>query len=134
MEARNTQTARLAKSIGPSPELKANALDALACPVIAIIPDGKQLGSGVLVEVDGVLGILTAQHVVFSKEFQQAQGLWTIPHIYSAENVEEKTAHFSATSIRRDLLRFFPKPRATESIALNGDRISLSSEFPKTLG
>src|SRR5258707_6013736 len=92
-----------------SPELHAQALHTLACPVIAIIPDGKQIGSGVLVEVDGVSGILTAEHVVFSEEFRRAQGLWTIPHIYSVESVKEKTAHFSGTNIRMDLLRFFPE-------------------------
>ena len=42
-----------------SPELQINALRTLACPVIAILPDGEQLGSGVLVDVDGESGILT---------------------------------------------------------------------------
>jgi hypothetical protein len=94
---------------GLSTELQTNALHTLACPVIAIIPDGNQIGRGVLVEVDGISGILTAEHVAFSEEFQQAQGLWTIPHIYSAESVKGNTAHFSATNIRRDLLRCFPE-------------------------
>ncbi|HET9373890.1 MAG TPA: hypothetical protein VFO40_02895 [Chthoniobacterales bacterium] len=98
-----------------SPELQSNTLHTLACPVIAIIPDGKQLGSGVLVEVDGVSGILTAEHVVFSEEFRQTKGLWTIPHIYSAESVKEKTAHFSATNIRMDLIRCFPETRRNKS-------------------
>lgn len=92
-----------------SPELQINALQTLACPVIPLVPDGVQLGSGVLVEVDGVSGILTAEHVVFSEEFQRAQGLWTVPHTYSAESVLENTAHFSSTNIRRDLLRVFPE-------------------------
>jgi hypothetical protein len=92
-----------------SPELQINALRTLACPVIAIIPDGKQLGSGVFVEVDGVSGILTAEHVVFHEWFQQAQGLWTVPHIYSADSVKEKTAHFSSTNVRMDLLRCYPE-------------------------
>jgi len=96
-----------------SPELQINALQTLACPVIAIIPDGKQLGSGVLIEVDGVSGILTAEHVFFSEQFQQAQGLWTIPHIYSADSVKENTAHFSSTNIQMRLLRCFPEaPRS----------------------
>src|SRR5260221_7135228 len=90
-------------------ELRVNALHILACPVIALIPDGEPLGSGVLVEVDGVSGILTAEHVVFSEIFQKAKVLYTIPHIYSAESVKEKTAHFSATRIRTDLLRCFPE-------------------------
>jgi hypothetical protein len=49
---------------GLSPELQINALQTLGCPVIGIIPDGQQLGSGVLFEVDRVSGILTAEHVV----------------------------------------------------------------------
>ena len=92
-----------------SSELQTNALHTLACPVIAIIPDGKQLGSGVLVEVDGVSGILTAEHVVFSKEFQQAKGLWTIPHFYSETDLNEPTTHFSSTNVRMDLLRCYPE-------------------------
>ena len=46
-----------------SPELQTNPLQTLACPVIAILPNGQQLGSGVLFEVDRVSGILTAEHV-----------------------------------------------------------------------
>jgi hypothetical protein len=92
-----------------SPELQINALQTLAYPVIGLFPNGQQLGSGVLIEVDGVSGILTAEHVVFSEQFQQAQGLWTVPHIYSADSVKEKTAHFSSANIRRDLLRCFPE-------------------------
>jgi len=120
-----------------SPELQANALHTLACPVIAIIPDGEQVGSGVLVEVDGVSGILTAEHVVFSEEFQQAQGLWTIPHIYSAESVKEKTAHFSATNIRRDLLRCFPETARSENDEWGPDlafiRIPKDTNFESSL-
>jgi hypothetical protein len=58
-----------------SPELMAQVLEALAYPVIPRCPDGQQLGSGVLVEVDGVSGILTAEHVIFDKRFQKATGL-----------------------------------------------------------
>jgi hypothetical protein len=92
-----------------SPELQIQALQTLACPVIAIIPDGKQLGSGVLVEVDEVSGMLTTEHVVFHERFQQAQGLWTVPHIYSVDSVKDKTAHFSSTNVRMDLLRCYPE-------------------------
>jgi len=120
-----------------SPELQTNALHTLACPVIAIIPDGKQLGSGVLIEVDGVSGILTAEHVVFSEEFQRAKGLYTIPHIYSAESVREKTAHFSATNIRRDLLRCFPETPQTENDEWGPDlafiRIPKDTNFESSL-
>src|SRR5260370_38870361 len=120
-----------------SEELQTNALQTFACPVIAIIPDGKQLGSGVLVEVDGVAGMLTAEHVVFSQEFQQAQGLWTIPHIYSDESVKEKTAHFSGTNIRRDLLRCFPETPRSESDEWGPDlafiRIPKDTSFESSL-
>jgi hypothetical protein len=113
-----------------SAELQINALQTLACPVIAIIPDGKQLGSGVLVEVDVVSGILTAEHVVFSEEFQQAKGLWTIPHFYLEADLNEPTTHFSSTNIRRDLLRYFPETPTAETT--NGGRISLLSGYRKT--
>jgi hypothetical protein len=98
-----------------SPELQANALHTLACPVIAIIPDGEQVGSGVLVEVDGVSGILTAEHVVTSKEFRKAKGLYTVPHIYSEDTVRENTAHFTGTNIRMDLIRCFPETPRDEN-------------------
>jgi hypothetical protein len=98
-----------------SPELQTDALHTLACPVIPIIPDAQQLGSGVLVEVDGVSGILTAEHVVFDERFQKAQLLYTIPHIYSADSVNEKTTHFSGTKIRMDLLRCFPETPRSEN-------------------
>jgi hypothetical protein len=118
-------------------ELQANALHTLACPVIAIIPDGKQLGSGVLVEGHEVSGILTAEHVVSSKEFRQAKGLWTIPHIYSAESVKEKTAHFSATNIRMDLLRCFPETPRSENEEWGPDlafiRIPRNTNFENSL-
>src|SRR5260370_22913742 len=92
-----------------SPQLLTNTLQTLSCPVIPIIPDGEQLGSGVLVEIDGERGILTAEHVVFDDRFQKAQGLWTIPHLHSAESVQEKTAHFTSPHTRMDLLRWYPE-------------------------
>jgi hypothetical protein len=91
------------------PELATNSLQTLACPVIPIISDGQQLGSGVLVEVDGVAGILTAEHVVFDERFQNARGLWTIPHTYSEGSLNEPTTHFSSTNVRMDLLRWYPE-------------------------
>jgi hypothetical protein len=65
------------------PELATNALQAFGYPVIPLVPDGQPLGSGVLVEVDGVSGILTAEHVVFSDPFQSATacGLWLVSSI-----------------------------------------------------
>src|SRR5258707_11520216 len=92
-----------------SSELQINTLQTLSYPVIPIIPDGKQLGSGVLVEIDGERGILTAEHVVFDDRFQKAQVLYTIPHLYSADSVDKPTSHFNATRIRIDLLRWYPE-------------------------
>ena len=90
-----------------------------------------------MVEVDEVSGILTAEHVVSSKEFRQAKGLWTIPHIYSAECVKEKTAHFSATNIRMDLLRCFPETPRSENEEWGPDlafiRIPRNTNFESSL-
>jgi hypothetical protein len=103
-----------------------------------IVPRSSfDLSSGVLVEVDGVSGILTAEHVVSSKEFRQAKGLWTIPHIYSAETVKEKTAHFSGTNVRMDLLRCFPETPRDENKAWGPDlafiRIPKDTNFESEL-
>jgi hypothetical protein len=73
-----------------------------------------------LVEVDGVSGILTAEHVIFNPEkpFESGQALWTIPRFYSMdvsidqidESIfEEATTHPSATNIQMDLLRWYPE-------------------------
>jgi hypothetical protein len=92
-----------------SPELMAQVSEALAYPVIPLCPDGRQLGSGVLVEVDGVSGILTAEHVIFNEAFQTATGLWTTPHLHSEEARDKPTTHFTSTNIQMDLLRWFPE-------------------------
>ena len=92
-----------------SPELMAQVSEALAYPVIPLCPDGQQLGSGVLVEVDGVSGILTAEHVIFDTRFQKATGLWTIPHLHSEDARDKPTTHFTSTNIQMDLLRCYPE-------------------------
>jgi hypothetical protein len=110
-----------------SPELMEKISEALAYPVIALCPDGQQIGSGVLVEVDGVSGILTAEHVIFDKRFQRATGLWTSPHLHSLETRDEPTTHFTSTNIQMDLVRCYPEepqvdennPRAIHSRSRN---------------
>ena len=63
-------------------------------------------GSGVLVEVYGVSGILTAEHVIFNPKnpFESGQALWTIPRFYSMDRIDDPivdgpTTHPSATNI-----------------------------------
>jgi hypothetical protein len=92
-----------------SPELMAQVSEALAYPVVPLCPNGQQLGSGVLVEVDGVSGILTAEHVIFNEVFQRATGLWTSPHLYSEEARDKPTTHFTSTNIQMDLVSWFPE-------------------------
>src|SRR5215469_7592544 len=92
-----------------SPELMTWVSEALAYTVIPLCPDGQQLGSGVLVEVDGVSGILTAEHVIFDERFQRATGLWTTPHLHSEEARDKPTTHFTSTNIQMDLLRCYPE-------------------------
>lgn len=92
-----------------SPELMEKVSEALAYPVTALCPDGQQLRSGVLVEVDRVLGILTAEHVIFDRRFQTASGLWTTPHLHSEEARDKPTTHFTSTNIQMDLLRCYPE-------------------------
>jgi hypothetical protein len=73
-------------------------------------------GSGVLVEVDGVSGILTAEHVIFNPQmpFESGQALWTIPRFYSMDRlddpiVDDPATHPSASNIQIDLLRWYPE-------------------------
>ncbi|SRR6266481_104555 len=92
-----------------SPELMEKISEALAYPVIPLCPDGQQLGSGVLVEVDRVSGILTTEHAIFDRRFQTATGLWTSPHLHSQETRDKPTTHFTSTNIQMDLLRCYPE-------------------------
>jgi len=120
-----------------SPELMAQVSQALAYPVIPLCPDGRQLGSGVLVEVDGVSGILTAEHVIFDERFQKATGLWTVPHLYSEEARDKPTTHFTSTNIQMDLLRWFPETPQLNSTEWGPDlafiRIPKGTKFETSL-
>jgi len=94
-----------------SQELQTSILQTLGCPVIGLALDGEYAGSGVLVEIDGVSGIVTAEHVIFNRgmPFAKAQGLYTIPRFYSADRVNDRTTHFSGTNVRIDLLSWYPE-------------------------
>jgi hypothetical protein len=91
-------------------ELRANIVQAFGSFVIPLFLDAEPAGTGVLVEVDGVLGILTAEHVIFNpnKPLEQGQVLWTIPRAYPRESIGQRTNHPRATRIRTDLLRCYP--------------------------
>ena len=98
-------------------------METLGAPIIPLLLDRRPtepvpvyVGSGVLVEVDGVSGILTAEHVIFNPEkpFESGLGLWTIPRFYSLDEIDDPisddaTTHPSATNIRMDLLRWYPE-------------------------
>lgn len=120
-----------------SPELMAQVSEALAYPVIPLCPDGQQLGSGILVEVDGVSGILTAEHVIFDKRFQTATGLWTTPHLHSEETRYKATTHFTSTNIKMDLLRYYPETPQLVSAEWGPDlaflRIPKRTKFEESL-
>jgi hypothetical protein len=120
-----------------SPELMEQVSEALAYPVIPLCPDGQQLGSGVLVEVDGVSGILTAEHLVFDKIFQRATGLWTTPHLHSQQVRDKPTTHFTSTNIQMDLLRCYPETPQLASAEWGPDlafiRIPKGTKFESSL-
>ena len=120
-----------------SPELMTQVSEALAYTVIPLCADGQQLGSGVLVEVDGVSGILTAEHVIFDERFQRATGLWTTPHLHSEEARDKPTTHFTSTNIRMDLIRCYPEKPQRDSPEWGPDlgfiRIPELTNFEKSL-
>jgi len=94
--------------------LRTSIVETLGSPIVQLILDGEYAGSGVLVEVDGVSGILTAEHVIFNRDsFKKAQILSTIPRFYSIDSIDDPilddpTTQPSATHIRIDLLRWYP--------------------------
>lgn len=103
--------------------LRRSIVEALGAPIIPLYLDRRPAepvplyaGSGVLVEVDGVSGILTAEHVVFNPDtpFESGHSLWTVPRFYSMDGIDdpianETTTHPSATNIKMDLLRWYPE-------------------------
>jgi hypothetical protein len=99
-----------------SADLQRNIKETLGSPVIPLVFDGKPAGSGVLVEIDDVSGILTAEHVVFNPNMPLAKtlGLWTVPLFYSIDTIDspigdDRTIRRSSTNIRVDLLRWYPE-------------------------
>jgi hypothetical protein len=97
-----------------SKELRMSVVETLGSPVVQLFLDYKYSGSGVLVEVDDVSGILTAEHVIFNRDrFKKAQVLSTIPRFYSVDSfgdpiIDDPATQASATHIRIDLLRWYP--------------------------
>lgn len=84
-------------------ELRTSIVETLGSPVIQLILDGTYAGSGVLVEVDGVSGILTAEHVIFNRDrFEKAQILSTIPRFYSINSVDDPIIDDPDYSAQRD--------------------------------
>lgn len=98
--------------------LRRSIVETLGFPVLPLFLSytiGAELpvryaGSGLLVEVDGESGILTAEHVIFSQNrLPNADALWTIPRYYFIENIgnplpDDPTRHPSATNIKIRLL------------------------------
>ena len=118
-----------------------SVVETLGSPVVQLFLDYKYSGSGVLVEVDDVSGILTAEHVIFNRDrFKKAQVLSTIPRFYSVDSfddpiIDDPATQASATHIRIDLLRWYPLPLRTEKTmrnkVLNGVRISALFAYRK---
>jgi hypothetical protein len=67
-------------------ELQTSLGERLGYPVIQFIVDDDYSGSGILVEVDGTFGILTAEHVVFQR-IKNGNVLATIPAIYPIQRM-----------------------------------------------
>jgi hypothetical protein len=97
-----------------SKELRMSLVETLGSPVLQLFLDGKYAGSGVLVEVDDVSGILTAEHVIFNRDrFKNAQVLSTVPRFCSIDSfddpiIDDPATQPSATHIQIRLLRWYP--------------------------
>ena len=131
-----------------STELRRNIVETLGSPVIPLFlgrNTGTEIlwdyaGSGVLVEVDGEDGILTAEHVIFSdNRLRNATLLATIPRVYSVENFsdpipDDPTIHPSGHGYRLGFWTIIlPRRRGptTNSKARNGDLILALSGYRK---
>ena len=102
--------------------LRRSIVETLGSPVIPLFfgyTTGSELsvryaGSGLLVEVDGESGIVTAEHVIFSENrLRNAEGLWTISRYYFIDNLadplpDDPTHQPSATNIQTRLLDWYP--------------------------
>jgi hypothetical protein len=93
-----------------SSELLASITQTLSFFVVPLFLDAEPAGTGVLVEVDGVSGILTAEHVIFNPNapLERGQVLWTVPLAYPMGSIGQPTTHFSVTHIPTDLLCCYP--------------------------
>ena len=108
-----------------SPELRRSIVETLGSPVIPLFvgrPDEHEqdvlwdfAGSGLLVEVDGVSGILTAEHVIYGPAGLETKRsiLATVPQVYPfdsfAELIPDQPArHAIGTHIRAEVLTWYP--------------------------
>jgi hypothetical protein len=116
-----------------SKELRTSIVETLGSPVVPLFLGRNDdagtgivwdfAGSGFLVEVDGVSGILTAEHVIFHQDrFKKARVLSTIPRFKSVDSIADPfvTTQPSATHIRIDLLDWYPPTPHTENYKEEG--------------
>lgn len=116
-----------------STELRKSIVETFGSPVVPLflgrMDDAgtdilwESAGCGVLVEVDGVSGILTAEHVIHHKNrFKNARVLSTIPRVHSVDSIATpfETTQPSATHIRIDLLDLYPPTPRTEDYKEEG--------------
>jgi hypothetical protein len=93
-----------------APELQTSIGETFGYPVVQLILDNDYAGSGILVEVDGVFGILTAEHVVFNprKALMSGQILATIPAIYPIERINDSSIKPDVVGIPVAVLDWYP--------------------------
>jgi hypothetical protein len=113
------------------PELRRSIVETLGSPVIPLFvghPDERKqnvlwafAGSGLLVEVDGVSGILTAEHVIFQPGGLETKAsiLATVPQVYPFESFadpipDQPCRHATGTHIPAEVLTWFPEAPQTE--------------------
>lgn len=96
-----------------TPGLQASIRETLGYPVIQLIVDNDYAGSGILVEIDGIFGILTAEHVVF-KRIKGGRVLATIPAIYPIERANDPKIQPDVVGIYISCLNWYPEQPHSE--------------------
>ena len=99
-----------------TPGLQASIRETLGYPVIQLIVDNDYAGSGILVEIDGIFGILTAEHVVF-KRIKGGRVLATIPAIYPIERANDPKIQPDVVGIYISCLNWYPEQPHSEDYA-----------------
>lgn len=102
-----------------STDFRSNLNRTLGAPVLQLFLDDEYAGSGILVEVDGHTGILTAEHVIFNpkRPFETGKGqtLSTFPQFYSADRLGDSDTQSGGTSTFVDVLRWYPESASRSS-------------------